>query len=153
MDWQVELPGMLFVAEIRCNQQKENKMNILKHKNILKDLGQQIDLINTLGGGVSMAQMQIQNKKDRLELRVFAPTVAPEAMQVVVDHNRLSIAGVLPASNGSDIKMPLFHQVFEIPFQVDVARIGARFEAGQLKVIMPYTEGQTNTPRLIDIEV
>jgi HSP20 family molecular chaperone IbpA len=51
------------------------------------------------------------------------------------------------------MKMPLFHQVFEIPFQVDVARIGARYEAGQLKVIMPYAEGQTNTPRLINIEV
>ena len=140
-------------CRIRCNQQKENEMNILKHKNILKGLGQQIDLINTLGGGVSMAQMQVQNKKDHLEVRVFAPTVGPEAMQVVVDHNRLSIAGILPAVNGTDMKMPLFHQVFEIPFQVDVARIGARYEAGQLKVIMPYAEGQTNTPRVINIEV
>jgi HSP20 family molecular chaperone IbpA len=43
--------------------------------------------------------------------------------------------------------------VLEIPFQVDVARIRARYEAGQLKVIMPYAEGLTNTPRMIDIEV
>jgi HSP20 family protein len=128
-------------------------MNILKNKKILQGLGQQIDLINTLGGGVSMAQMAVQNKKDHLEVRVSAPTVAPEAMQVIVDHNRLTIAGILPARNGSDMKMPLFHQVLEIPFQVDVARIRARYEAGQLKVIMPYAEGLTNTPRMIDIEV
>lgn len=136
-----------------CNKQEERKMNILKHKEILKGLGQQIDLINTLGGGVSMAQMRVKSYKDRLEIRVFVPSVGPEAMQVVVDQNRLTIFGVLPAHNGPEMKVPLFHQVFEIPFQVDVTQIRARFEAGMLKVILPYAEGRLNSPRAIPIEV
>jgi HSP20 family protein len=127
-------------------------MNILKHKEILKGLGQQIDLINTLGGGVSMAQVAVKSKKDRLEVRVFAPGVGPEAMQVIVDYNRLTLLGILPAHAGNDLKMPLFHQVIQIPFQVDVDRIRARFEEGCLKVTLPYSEGRSNTPRAIEIE-
>jgi HSP20 family protein len=128
-------------------------MNILKHKKILKGLGQQFDLINTLGGGVSMAHVEVRNKKDRLEVRVSAPGVGPEAMQVIVDHNRLTLLGVLPAHNGSDLRMPLFHRVMEIPFQVDAAQIRARYEGGFLKVVLPFAEGRSNTPRAIEIEV
>lgn len=128
-------------------------MNILKHKKILQGLGQQFDLINTLGGGVSMAQVEVRNKENRLEVRVSAPGVGPEAMQVIVDQNRLTLMGVLPAHNGSDLRMPLFYRVMEIPFQVDVAKIRARYEGGILKVILPFAEGRSNSPRSIEIEV
>jgi HSP20 family molecular chaperone IbpA len=128
-------------------------MNLLKHKEILKGLGQQIDLINTLGGGVSMAHVEVKNNKDRQEVRVFAPGVRPEAMQVIVDNNRLTLLGILPAHNGNDLKMPLFHQVMPIPFQVDVAQIRARYEEGVLKVVLPYAEDRSNAPRTIEIEV
>ena len=130
----------------------EKSMNILKHKEILKGLGQQIDLINTLGGGVSMAQIAVRNKKDHLEVRVAAPGVGPEAMQVIVDHNRLAVLGVLPAHPGNDLRMPLFHQMMEIPSQVDVTRIRARHEGNHLKVILPYSEGRTQGSRAIEIE-
>jgi HSP20 family protein len=130
----------------------EKSMNILKHKKILKGLGQQIDLINTLGGGVSMAQIAVRNKKDCLEVRVAAPGLGPEAMQVIVDHNRLTVLGVLPAHQGHDLRMPLFQRVMDIPFQVDVTRIRARYEGNSLKVILPYSEGRTNGPRAIEIE-
>jgi HSP20 family protein len=128
-------------------------MNILKHKEILKGLGQQIDLINTLGGGVSMAHVEVKNKKDHLEVRVFAAGLGPESMQVIVEYNRLTLLGFLPAHNGHDLKMPLFHQVLQIPFQVDAAQIRARYESGYLKVILPYAEGRAHTPRAIKIEV
>jgi HSP20 family protein len=128
-------------------------MNILKHKKILKGLGQQFDLINTLGGGVSMAQVAVRNKKDRLQVRVSAPGVGPEAMQVIVDHNRLTLLGVLPAHQGSELRLPLFYRVMEIPFQVDTTQIRARYEAGVLQVTLPYAEGRSNSPRAIEIEV
>jgi HSP20 family molecular chaperone IbpA len=128
-------------------------MNILKHKNILKGLGQQIDLMNTLGGGVSMAQFQVKKRKDRLEVQVFAPSVGPEAMQVMIDQNRLTVLGISPAHSGSEVKMPLFYQVIEVPFQVDVAQIQARFEAGKLQVTLPYADGRNPGPRTIAIEV
>lgn len=127
-------------------------MNILKHKEILKGLGQQVDLINTLGGGVSMARVAVKDKKDRLEVRVSAPGIHPENMQVIVDHNRLSVLGMLPAREGTELRMPLFHQMIQIPFQVDVNRIRARYQAGALKVVLPYAEGWSNTPRAIEIE-
>jgi HSP20 family protein len=128
-------------------------MNILKHKEILKGLGQQIDLINTMGGGVSMAQGAVKDKKDHLEVRVTAPGINPENLQVIVDHNRLSVLGMLPAHEGTELRMPLFHQVIQIPFQVDVNRIRARYQPGALTVVLPYAEGWSNTPRAIEIEV
>jgi HSP20 family protein len=128
-------------------------MNILKHKEILKGLGQQIDLINTLGGGVSMAQVAVKDKKDRLEVRVSAPGIGPENLQVIVDHNRLTVLGMLPTHEGTELRMPLFHQMIQIPFQVDVNQIRARYQAGALKVVLPYAEGWSHTPRAIEIEV
>lgn len=127
-------------------------MNILKHKNILKGLGLQTDLLNTLGGGVSMAQVAIKNKKDRLEVRVFVPGLGPEAMQVVLDQNRLILLGVLPAAQNQELQAPLFHQVIEVPFQVDAAGIQARFEDRILKVVLPFAEGRRQGPRAIEIE-
>lgn len=127
-------------------------MNILKHKKILKGLGLQTDLLNTLGGGVSMAQVAIKNKKDRLEVRVLAPGLGPDAMQVVLDQNRLIILGVLPAAQHQELKVPLFHQVIEVPFQVDAAGIQARFEDRVLKVVLPFAAGHSQGPRAIEIE-
>jgi HSP20 family protein len=74
-------------------------------------------------------------------------------MQVIVDQNRLTVLGVLPTHQGNDLRMPLFHRVMEIPFQVDVTRIRARYEGNQLKVILPYSEGRTNGPRAVEIEI
>jgi HSP20 family protein len=148
---QIQKYGTPFVIMIRIKRRKK-KMNILKHKNILKGLGQQTDLMNTLGGGVSMAQFQVNKRKDRLEVQVLAPGVGPEAMQVLIDQNRLTVMGVLPAHGSSDAKMPLFYQVIEVPFEVDVAQIRARFEAGRLQVTLPYAEGRNPGPRTIAIE-
>lgn len=127
-------------------------MNILKHKKILKGLGQQTDLLNTLGGGVSMAQIAIKEKKDRLEVRAFAPGLGPEAMQVVLDQNRLILMGILPASLNQELKVPLFQQVIELPFQVDVAGIRARFSNRMLQVSLPFAEGRSQGARAIEIE-
>ena len=127
-------------------------MNILKHKKILKGLGQQTDLLNTLGGGVSMAQIMIKDKKDRLEVRAFAPGLGPDALQVVLDQNRLILLGVLPASADQGLQVPLFQQVIEMPFQVDVAGIRARFENRMLKVTLPFAEGRSQGARAITIE-
>lgn len=127
-------------------------MNILKHKKILKGLGQQTDLLNTLGGGVSMAQIAIKEKKDCLEVRAFAPGLGPEAMQVVLDQNRLILMGILPASLNQELKVPLFQQVIELPFQVDVAGIRARFSNRMLQVSLPFAEGRSQGARAIEIE-
>jgi HSP20 family protein len=127
-------------------------MNILKHKKILKGLGQQTDLLNTLGGGVSMAQIVIKEKKDSLEVRAFVPGLGPEAMQVVLDQNRLILLGILPDGVSRELPVPLFQQVIELPFQVDVAGIRARFRNRMLQVSLPFAAGRSQGARAIEIE-
>ncbi|MGV3639843.1 MAG: Hsp20/alpha crystallin family protein, partial [Adhaeribacter sp.] len=94
-----------------------------------------------------MAQIVIKEKKDSLEVRAFVPGLGPEAMQVVLDQNRLSLLGILPDGVRREVQVPLFQQVIELPFQVDVAGIRARFSNRMLQVSLPFAAGRSQGAR------
>jgi HSP20 family molecular chaperone IbpA len=132
-------------------------MNIIKNKKVLKGLGQQIDLLNTLSGGVSMAHVDVAKKKDRMVVKVTAPGISPDSLHVVVDYNRLILFGMLPQKNNKELEqpefnLPLFSQIVRIPFHVDTEQIRAVYENKQLKVILPYNEDRQRTGKVIEIE-
>ena len=130
-------------------------MNIIKNKKVLKGLGQQIDLLNTLNGGVSMAQVDVAQKEDRMVVTVSVPGLSSESLHVMVDYNSLILYGMLPQKNEQaqpEFNLPLFGRVLPIPFQVDTAQIRAVYDDGQLKVILPYDEDRQRSGRIIDIE-
>jgi len=136
---------------------KETKMNIIKNKKLLKGISQQIDQLNTLGGGVSMAYVGVDRKEDKMVVIVTAPGVAVEAMHVMVEYNRLVVYGLLPQSIESDssqpaLTLPLFSQVVKIPFHVDTEQIRAVYSEGQLQVELPYSEDRQQKGREIEIE-
>lgn len=132
-------------------------MNIIKNKKILKSFGQQIDQMNTLAGGISMAQFGIINKSDKMVVTVVAPSVNPDSIQVQVEYNKLMVYATLPAKeeNGSGqpaVSLPLFAQVIGIPFHVDVDQINAVYKNGKLKVNLPFAQDRLNHKRTIEIE-
>ncbi|GEO06177.1 hypothetical protein AAE02nite_38410 [Adhaeribacter aerolatus] len=132
-------------------------MYIIKNKKILKSFGQQIDQLNTLSGGVSMAQFKVSNKPDKMVVTVVAPSVSPELIQVQVEYNKLMVYATLPQKdeNGTDqanVNFPLFAQVIQIPFHVDVEQIYAVFENGKLNINLPFAEGRLNHRKTISIE-
>ena len=130
-------------------------MNIIKNKKILKGLGQQIDLLNTLNGGVSMAQVNVTQKEDRMVVTVNVPGLSPESLHIMVDYNRLILYGVLPQKNEHaqpEFNLPLFGRVLPIPFQVDTTQIRAIYDDGQLKVVLPYDEDRQRSVKIIEIE-
>ena len=132
-------------------------MYIIKNKKILKSFGQQIDQLNTLGGGVSMAQIGVVNKPDKMVVTVVAPAVNPDFMQVQVEYDKLIVYATLPPKEESTneqpgVSLPLFAQVINIPFHVDVEQINAIHKNGKLKINLPFAEGRINNKRTIGIE-
>jgi HSP20 family protein len=134
-------------------------MYIIKNKKILKSFGQQIDQLNTLTGGTSMAQFKVTKKPDKMMITVAAPSVSPELMQVQVEYDKLIVYATLPpngneehSSDQPSINLPLFAQVIDIPFHVDVDQIYAVYKNGKLQINLPYAEGRLNNRKSIVIE-
>jgi HSP20 family molecular chaperone IbpA len=132
-------------------------MNIIKNKKLLKGISQQIDQLNTLSGGVSMAHMAVDRKEDKMIVTVTAPGVSAEAMHVMVEFNRLIVYGLLPQTMESNLaqpalSLPLFSQVVKIPFQVDTTQISAGYNNGRLQVVLPYSQNRLQKAREIEIE-
>ncbi|WP_051359701.1 Hsp20/alpha crystallin family protein [Adhaeribacter aquaticus] len=130
-------------------------MNIIKNKKILKGLGHQIDQLNTLNGGISMAQVEVAKKKDKMVVTVKAPSVRPETIQVQVEYNKLFVYATLPQLDDKEqmgINFPMFARIIEIPFHVAAEEIRAVYTEGQLKIIMPYKAERLNGRRSIEIE-
>jgi HSP20 family protein len=120
-------------------------MNIIKNKKVVKSFGQYIDQLNTLSGGISMAHIEVLNKNHKMVVRVMAPSVSPDNMQVVVDYDKLVVYATLPQAeeNGgaqNNVNFPLFAQVVPIPFHVAVEQIEAVYQDGELRVNLPYAE-------------
>ena len=84
-------------------------MNIIKNKKLLKGISQQIDQLNTLGGGVSMAYVGVDRQKDKMVVTVAAPGVSADAMHVRVEFNRLVVYGLLPQSVESNLEIGRAH--------------------------------------------
>ena len=132
-------------------------MNIIKNKKVVKSFGQYIDQLNTLSGGVSMAHVDVLPKEDKLVVRVVAPSVNPESMQVLVEYNKLFVYATLPqpeeqAAMQNTVNFPLFAQVIEIPFHVAVEQIEAVYQDGLLRINLPYAEDRLVKRQSIQIK-
>ncbi|MGV3587167.1 MAG: Hsp20/alpha crystallin family protein [Adhaeribacter sp.] len=132
-------------------------MYIIKNKKILKSFGQQIDQLNTLTGGISMAQFKVTNKPDKMVVTVLAPSVSSDLIQVQVEYNKLMVYATLPPNEENNteqpsVSLPLFAQVIDIPFHVDVDQIQAIYRNNKLHINLPFAEGRLNNRRRIQIE-
>ncbi|MDX5347909.1 MAG: Hsp20/alpha crystallin family protein [Hymenobacteraceae bacterium] len=125
-------------------------MKLINNKEFLKNVAQQIDLLNTLGGGISETQVQVNKYKKGILIRVHAPSVNPELYQVVVDKNKLTVMTLFASEANPDLQVPMFHQVFELPAYANFSKIKAVFENGELQVRVPFL---AKGPRLINIEM
>ncbi|WP_162054429.1 Hsp20/alpha crystallin family protein [Pontibacter pamirensis] len=126
-------------------------MKLIKDKELLKNIALQIDLLNTLGGGVSETYIDIKKYKKGAVINVWAAGVDPEAFKVVLHDNNLTVFSVLQSRENSEMAAPLFNRMFMLPPQVDLRRVEAVYQKGQLMVKLPYHES-TGQPREIDIK-
>jgi HSP20 family protein len=126
-------------------------MKFIKDKNLLRNLANQIDLLNTINGGVSETLVRVDKRERGAIIRVSAPSVQPEAFQVVLHNNILILFSTLKREDNPELVAPLFHQTYLLPPQVNLSGIEAVHENDQLQVRLPYYEA-TKEPRVIEIK-
>ncbi|WP_242926195.1 Hsp20/alpha crystallin family protein [Pontibacter vulgaris] len=126
-------------------------MKLIKDREFLRSIANQINLFNTIGGGISETYVDIKKYKKGAVIQVWAAGVNPEAFKVVLQNNQLTIFSLLQNQNSADLTVPMFTQVFLLPPQVDISRIEAVYEEGQLHVKLPYHDAAIR-PKEIEIK-
>ncbi|KUG05874.1 Hsp20/alpha crystallin family protein [Solirubrum puertoriconensis] len=117
----------------------------------LHNIAPQLDLLNTLGGGVAQAQVKVHKREQGVVIRVSAPSVQPETFHVVLNNNTLSVFAEYRHSPEDKLAAPLFVQTFDLPETLDVTRIDAVHQDGELRVRIPY-EDPADRSREINIK-
>ena len=134
----------------QTNRKEKQAMKLIKDKKFLQTIARQIDLWNTLGGGVVETYVKVEKRKKGAIIHVSAPSVNPEAFQILLNQNKLTIFAALPSQEDNEMQIPLFYQEFVLPQHVALDKIKAVYEGNELQVRLPYLE--TNI-RQIDIEL
>ncbi|QNF32767.1 Hsp20 family protein [Adhaeribacter swui] len=127
-------------------------MKLIKNKEFLQQIAHQIDVLNTLGGGIALPQVKVDKLEKGAIIRVFIPSVSPEAFHIALNQNQLTVMAAHRFDEESETAMPLFSQQFTLPPQIDLSRIDAVFENHELQVRLPYHTSVYKT-RNIDIDI
>ena len=127
-------------------------MKLIKNKEFLQQIAHQIDVLNTLGGGISLPQVNVEKHEKGAVIRVAIPSVSPEAYQIALNQNQLTILAAHRFDSNPELAVPLFSQHFMLPPQVDLSRIDAVFADQELQVRLPY-HTSVFKPRNIDIKL
>ncbi|UYZ58275.1 Hsp20/alpha crystallin family protein [Hymenobacter latericus] len=117
----------------------------------LHNIAPQLDLLNTLGGGVVQAQAKVHKREQGVVIQVSAPSVDPETFHVVLNDHTLSVFAEYRHAPDDKLAAPLFVQTFDLPDTLDVTRIDAVHQDGELRVRIPY-EGPNGRHREINIK-
>ncbi|QHJ08337.1 Hsp20/alpha crystallin family protein [Hymenobacter busanensis] len=125
-------------------------MNLIS-RNTIRNFLPQLDLLNTLGGGVAQPKLNLEKQARGVVISVALPTVDSERFHVVLDNNRLTVYAEFRHEPEAALAAPLFVHTFELPPALDLHRIDAVHENGELKVRIPF-ENPTDRRREIDIK-
>ncbi|UYZ62429.1 Hsp20/alpha crystallin family protein [Hymenobacter weizhouensis] len=125
-------------------------MNLIS-KDFIRNIVPQLNLLNTLGGGVAQAAMRVDKREKGVVVRVAVPSVRPENFHVVLANNVLTVYAEYRHSPEDTVSAPLFSRVLTLPSNLDLSRIDAVFEGQELHVRIPY-RNTTDTPREINIK-
>jgi HSP20 family protein len=136
-------------------ERKKHRMNLLKNKDLLRELVMQGDLMNTIHGGICETRVKVFKAKDYMVIKVIAPSVPAASFNIVLDYNKLTLFSQFhPETEGvpqSRLKMPMFIKTFDVPATVDTDKMEALYETGQLKIILPYKR-QDSLQRMVPIK-
>ena len=127
----------------------------------LRGFGPQLDLLNTLTGGVAQAAIQVRQRRRDVIITIAAPSLDPEAFAIFLDADqRLTIASATspldpdtPGGLPPDQRVPLLRQHFVLPPQIDADRIEATFSRDRLRVRLPFRPSPdgSQAPRRIEV--
>lgn len=116
----------------------------------IRNIAPQLDLLNTIGGGVAQPQLRLDKRSKGVVLRVAAATVAPESFHIVLNDQRLTVYGEYRHEPDDKLAAPLFVQTLDLPHNLDLTRIDAVHEGQELRIRIPYKD-TASEQREIDI--
>ncbi len=123
-----------------------------------KDMGSQLDLMNTINGGVTMTQVEFGQNEEGMYLNLSNPAYDSDNYHVELKPNVLTIFTTLDPMTKEEAEqheapvVPTFVRNFPIPNVLDPQRLEATFEDGILTIFAPYKEGLNGNSRKIDIQ-
>jgi HSP20 family molecular chaperone IbpA len=116
----------------------EEKEKMKRNSNYL-DLVTSIDVLNTVNGGLSEPQMNLNHFEEFREIRLKVPGIKKEDVHVEVHNNSLSIYYFLNMVSGEKlIQLPRFVYNKNVPYFIDISKINARLEQEELVVKLPF---------------
>ena len=124
-------------------------MKLISSK-FIHNIAPQLDLLNTIGGGVAQPQIRVDQRKKGVVLRVAMPTVAADRFRVVLNNQKLTVFGEYRHEPDDQLSAPLFVQTLDLPNNLDLTRIDAVHEGQELRVRIPFSN-TNDQQREIDI--
>ena len=116
----------------------------------IRSIAPQLDLLNTIGGGVAQPQFRIDQRPKGVILRIAMPTVSADSFRVVLNKQQLTVFGEYRHEPDDQLAAPLFVQTLDLPTNLDFARIDAAQEGDELRVRIPFLN-PSDQQREIDI--
>ena len=104
----------------------------------IRNIAPQLDLMNTIGGGVAEARVVVDQRPKGVIVRVSMPTVSSESFRVVLNERKLTVFSQFRHDGESEMAAPLFVKTLDLPGNLDVARIDAVHRQGELRVRIPF---------------
>ena len=116
----------------------------------IRTIAPQLDLLNTIGGGVAQPQLRLDQRPKGVVVRVAMPTVPADSFRVVLNQQRLTVFGEYRHESADQLAAPLFVHALDLPANLDLARIDAVHEGNELRVRIPFLN-PSDQAREIDI--
>ncbi|WP_165933401.1 Hsp20/alpha crystallin family protein [Arundinibacter roseus] len=127
--------------------------------NISEEILIQADVMNTMYGGMSEPQLDIQSHEEGYEVKIKTPGIEADALQIEILQDKLMVYHVLPVfskvrGEKSAHQTARFISRMVIPSDVDLENISARYdeESRCLKVVFPFNNLHQDFHRRVDIE-
>jgi HSP20 family protein len=124
---------------------------------LIKEIAQNANLMNVVGGGISAFTERLKEVKDGYLLEVRMPSLSPDSYHLRVINNLLTVVTTLSVtsqidSDEEDTIKPALVRTFPIPSFIDIENIQARYEGNSLKIFAPFNHLGKNFQKDIDIQ-
>ena len=110
-------------------------------KNQYLELLTSVDVMNTLNGGRTEPKLQLNQREDHREIRVKIPGIDSSDIQVEVHNDHVSIFYTMDIESvGKLLHLPYSIYNRQQPYFIDMSRVNAAVEDGELVVKLPFNE-------------
>ncbi len=125
----------------------------VEDKLLIKNLAQTAEIVNTINGGMSQAELLLDKGEEEWTAILRVPGVSPDRMRLEIRQGQLYIFHVLVAENENpdQVELPYLLAAVSLDKRIDFDRIIAEYEDNQLFITLPIDEEANGYERDIQI--